>query len=62
MLKSSNHHKHLPLAESNQLNKEKNSKDDCWDEYSTLHDSFTELLSYERGRNTNFDFWQLNYI
>lgn len=62
MLKPSMHHKHLSPTESNQLNQTKDSKEDCWDEYSTLHDSFTEQLSYERGRNTNFDFWQLNYI
>lgn len=62
MLKPSNHHKHLSPAENNQLNEAKDSKKDCWDEYSALHDSFAELLSYERGRNINFDFWRLNYI
>lgn len=62
MLKSSNHHKHSSPAENSRLSQTKDSKTDCWEEYSTLHDSFSELLSYERGRNTNFDFWQLNYI
>lgn len=62
MLKSSNRHKHLSPAESNELNKAKDSREDCWDEYSAFHDSFSEQLSYERGLNTSFDFWQLNYI
>lgn len=62
MLKSSNRRRHLSPAESNELNRTKDSREDCWDEYSTLHDSFSDLLSYERGRNISFDFWQLNYI
>ena len=33
-----------------------------WEEYSSFHDSFTELLSYENSRKSSSDFWQLNYI
>lgn len=62
MPKSSTQHMHLSPAESNQLNTSKDSREDCWEEYSSLHDSFTEQLSYERGRKTNFDFWKLNYV
>lgn len=46
--------------ENNKLNRP--SEADSWAEYSTLHDSFSELLSYERNRRTNSDFWQLNYV
>lgn len=62
MPKPLNQHKHLSLAESNTLNTNEENREDHWEEYSSLHDSFTELLSYERGRSQNFDFWQLNYI
>lgn len=62
MQKLFNQHKHLSPAESNQLNTCENDKEECWEDYSNLHDSFTEQLSYERKRNGNFDFWQLNYI
>lgn len=27
------------------------SKENAWEKYSTLHDSFAEILSYERGRS-----------
>ena len=50
--------KFLSLAE----NKTDKSKEDTWKEYSTLHDSFAEQLSYEKGQRRNSDFWQLNYI
>lgn len=62
MQKLLNQHKHLSPAESNRLNTKKSKSKECWEDYSTLHDSFTEQLSYERSRNGNFDFWQLNYI
>lgn len=40
--------------------KEENAK--AWEEYSSFHDSFTELLSYENSRKSNSDFWLLNYV
>lgn len=62
MQKLLNQHKHLSPAESNRLNNKERKEKESWEEYSALHDSFTELLSYERRSNGNYDFWQLNYI
>ena len=59
MQKLFNQHKHLSPAESNQPDTDEK---ECWEEYSTLHDSFAEQLSYEKGQRRNSDFWQLNYI
>lgn len=33
-----------------------------WEEYSSLHDSFTEQLAYENSRKIRSDIWHLNYI
>ncbi len=36
--------------------------DDNWSQYSALHDSFLEELSYKNQKSFNTDIWLLNYI
>lgn len=40
----------------------KNKTGNSWEEYSFLHDNFSELLSYENGIRIGSEFWHLNYI
>lgn len=47
---------------SHTADKNNKSSEDTWKEYSTLHDAFSEQLSYEKSQRRNSDFWQLNYI
>lgn len=37
-------------------------KNNNWNKYSRLHDSFLEELSYEKRKFCNADVWQLHYI
>lgn len=37
-------------------------KPQLWEEYSALHDSFSEQLAYDNSRKIRSDFWQLNCI
>lgn len=62
MQKISTRQKHLSPTEDKQPKASAPSPEETWKKYSTFHDSFAELLSYESSRKTNSDFWQLNYI
>ena len=54
--------RHLSQTEKENSASEPEHIDSQWEEYSSFHDSFTELLSYENSRRSTSDFWQLNYI
>ncbi len=62
MQKLSTRQKHLSPTEDKQSKAPAQDAEETWNKYSTFHDSFAELLSYENSRIINYDFWQLNYI
>ncbi len=62
MQKLSTRQKHLSPAKEKPSKEHSKSLEETWEEYSSFHDSFAELLSYENSRKINSDFWELNYI
>ena len=62
MQKLLNSHNSLSPTKAKNEKAIKPTAQETWDEYSSVHDAFTEILSYENSRKKYEDIWQLNYI